>query len=216
GPAFVITVAVASVAFFTAVNAFGVRASGVTSIVTVAIRLLPLAAVILILSLRACQSVAYEPLAHLALTSGNIATATALTFYALTGFENATTLVDKVSDPARTLPRAIIGGTLFVGTVYVLASTGVQLLLSAPIVAKSPAPFADAIAAQWGSSAASLVALTIAVAAFGCLNALILGSGELGYALGLRRDLPVAMGRTWRGTPVVSQIVGSGLSILLI
>jgi APA family basic amino acid/polyamine antiporter len=216
GPAFVITVAVASVAFFTAVNAFGVRASGVTSMVTVAIRLLPLAAVILILSLRAGRSVAYEPLAHVALTPGNVATATALTFYALTGFENATTLVDKVSNPARTLPRAIIGGTLFVGIVYVLASTGVQLLLPAPIVAKSPAPFADAIAVQWGSGAASFVALTIAVAAFGCLNALILGSGELGYALGLRRDLPAAMGRTWRGTPVVSQIVGSALPILLI
>ena len=73
------------------------------------------------------------------------------------------------------------------------------------------------IASQWGRSAASLAALAIAIAAFGCLNALILGSGELAYALGLRGDLPAAMAWTWRGnTPVGAQMVGSALSVLLI
>jgi APA family basic amino acid/polyamine antiporter len=217
GPGFVIPGAIGGVVFFTAINAFGVRASGVASIVTVAIRLVPLLGVILIFALRGMGRVAYEPLAPIALTPGNIATATALTFFALTGFENATTPVDKVRDPARTVPRAIIGGTLFVAIVYLLASTGVQMILPAGTVAGSPAPFADAIAAQWGSGAASLAALAIAIAAFGCLNALILGSGELAYALGLRGDLPAVMARTWRGnTPVIAQIVGSVLSVLLI
>lgn len=217
GPSFVIPVAIASVAVFTAVNAFGVRASGVASILTVAIRLLPLAGVILIFVLRGFGSAAYQPLAPVALTPGHIATATALTFFALTGFENATTPVDKVRDPARTVPRAIIGGTLFVAIIYVVASTGVQLILPARIVAASPAPYADVIAAQWGEGAAALAALGVAIAAFGCLNALILGTGELGYALGLRRDLPAVMAWTWRGdTPVGAQIAGSALSVMLI
>ena len=90
-------------------------------------------------------------------------------------------------------------------------------MLPAGVVAKSPAPFADAIAAQWGGMLASVAALGIAVAAFGCLNALILASGELGYAMGLRHDLPSAIARSWRGnTPVVSQVAGSALAILLI
>ncbi len=217
GPGFVIPAAIGSVAFFTAVNALGVRASGVTSMVTVAIRLAPLAGVILIFALRGSGSAAYQPLAAMALTPSNIATATALTFFALTGFENAPTLVDKVRDPARTIPRAIIGGPLFVAIVYLLASTGVQLILPAGVVARSPAPFADAIAAQWGGGAASLAALAIAIAALGCLNALILGTGELGYALGLRRDLPAVMAWTWRSnTPVGAQVVESALSVLLI
>jgi len=173
--------------------------------------------VILIFALRGIGSARFEPLAPAAATFGNITTATALTFFALTGFENATTPVGKVRDPARTIPRAIFGGTLFVAIVYLLASTGVQLLLPAEIVANSPAPFAEAISAAWGGGVASFVALTIAVAAFGCLNALILGTGELGYAMGLRRDLPAAMAWTWRGnTPVAAQIAGSALAILLI
>ena len=217
GPGFVIPLEVASVVFFTAINAFGARASGVASIITVAVKLLPLVGVILIFALRSAGSAAYQPLAPMALTFGNIATATALTFFALTGFENATTPVDKVRDPARTIPRAIMGGTLFVGILYLFASTGLQLLLPAQIVARSSAPFADGIATQWGGGAASFVAIAIAIAAFGCLNALILGTGELGYALGMKRDLPVVMTWTWRGnTPVGAQIVGSALSVLLI
>jgi APA family basic amino acid/polyamine antiporter len=217
GPGSVIPVAIASVLFFTAVNAFGARSSGVASLITVAIKLLPLAGVILIFALRAAGPAPLEPLAAMPLSFASLATATALTFFALTGFENATTPVDKVRDPARTIPRAIIGGTLFVAILYLFASTAVQLLLPAGVVAASPAPFAEVIAAQWGGGAATIVALAVAVAAFGCLNGLILGTGELGYAMGLRRDLPAAMAWTWRGnTPVGAQIVGSALSILLV
>ena len=217
GDAFVMSVAIASVLFFTGLNALGVRVSGIASIITIAIRLVPLAGVILILALRALGSKHLEPLAQSPSTVGNLATATALTFFALTGFENATTPVGKVRNPSQTIPRAIIGGTLFVAVVYLFASTAVQLLLPAQVVAKSPAPFADVIGVQWGSSAASLMAICITVAAFGCLNSLILGTGELGYAMGLRRDLPAVMARTVRGnTPVSAQIVGSALSIFLI
>ena len=217
GNGFVIPVAIGSVAFFTAVNAFGVRASGMASIITVAIRLLPLVGVIIILALHIFGSTRLEPLARSPWTFGNLATATALTFFALTGFENATTPVGKVRDPSRTVPLAIIGGTIFVAILYLFASTAVQLLLPAQFVAKSPAPCDDTIAGEWGSAAASLAAASIAVAAFGCLNALILGAGELGYAMGLRHDLPAVMASTWRGnTPVASQVAGSALAILLI
>ena len=217
GPGSVLPVAVASVVLFTAVNALGARASGGMSILTVAIKLLPLGAVILILALRGIGGAAYEPLAPAPLNLDNFAAAVALTFFALTGFENATTPVGKVRDPGRTIPRAIMGGTLFVALVYLLASTGVLLLLPANVVALSPAPFADVISAQWGGALASLAALGIAVAAFGCLNGLILGTGELGYAMGLRRDLPAFMAWTWRGnTPVGAQLVGAILSVLLI
>jgi len=216
GAGFVIPLAVASVVLFTVINLFGARSSGVASIVTVAIKIVPLLAVIAILAIRGIGPVPYEPLAHSPITVANLATAVALTFFALTGFENATTPVGKVINPSVTIPRAIMGGTLFVAVLYMLASTGVQLLLPAGLAANSPAPFAEVISAQWGGWTALAAAFAIMVAAFGCLNALILGTGELGYALALRRDMPAAMARTWRGnTPIVAQIVGSALSILL-
>jgi APA family basic amino acid/polyamine antiporter len=217
GNAFVIPVAIASVVLLTAVNAMGARAAGGMAVITLLIKLLPLGAVILLLGIRMVSHAPIEPLAPMPITPGNLATAAALTFFALTGFENITALVGRVREPARTIPLALLGGTLFVALIYLASSSGVQLLLPAKVIAVSPAPFADVLVAQWGRGIASLAAAAIAVAAFGCLNGMILATGELGYSMGLRGDLPKIM--TWtRGnnTPIGSQIVGGALSILLI
>jgi len=217
GQGMILIVAIGCVVLLTGINAIGVRAAGGFSMVTVAIKILPLLAVIWLFAARGASGAAYEPLAPLPVTIANIATATALTFFALTGFESATAPVGKVRNPARTLPRALIGGTAFVVFLYLFAGTGIQMLLPADVVAHSPAPFADALVTHWGHGVASFAALAIAISAIGCLNGLILGTGELGYAMALRGDLPTALAKT-RGvnTPVVSQMVGAGLSILLL
>lgn len=213
----VLLFAIGWLVILTAVNAIGVRAVGGFSLVTVAIKLLPLLAVIWLFIERGVRGGTFEPMAPMPVSFANIASASALTFFAFTGFESATTPVGKVRDPSRTIPRALIGGTAFVVALYLVAGTAIQMLLPADFVANSPAPFADALMSNWGHRAAIFAALTIAVAAIGCLNGLILGTGELGYAMALRGDLPAFMAKT-RGvnTPVVSQIVGMALSIVLL
>ncbi|MEO6580985.1 MAG: amino acid permease [Sphingomicrobium sp.] len=213
----IVPLAIGSVLVIAAINALGVRASGRFSVVTVAIKLVPLLAVILLFTMRGVSGGAYEPLPPTPINFTNIAAATALTYFALTGFESATAPVGKVRDASRTIPRALLGGTSFVILLYLVAGTSIQLLLPASVVATSPAPFADALASQWGHAAASLAALGIAVAAIGCLNGLMLATGELGYAMALRGDLPKVMAKT-RGvnTPVVAQMVASGLTIILL
>jgi APA family basic amino acid/polyamine antiporter len=213
----VVPVAIGFVVLLTAVNAIGVRAAGGLSLVTVAIKLLPLLAVIWLFLERGASGGTYEPLPTMPITIASVAAATALTFFAFTGFEGATTPVGKVRDPGRTIPRALIGGTAFVVVLYLLAGTSIQLLLPASVVAASPAPFADALVSRWGHGVATFAALAIAISAIGCLNGLILATGELGYAMALRGDLPVIMAKT-RGinTPVVAQVVGSGLTILIL
>ena len=217
GSQIVIPVAIGSVVLLTAINAMGVRASGGFSIITVIIRILPLLAVIWLFAERGASGRSYEPLAATPITLPNVATATALTFFALTGFESATTPVGKVRNPERTIFRALLFGTAFVVVLYLAAGTSIQMLLPADTVSSSPAPFADAIVSEWGRGAASLAALAIAISAIGCLNCLILGTRELGYAMALRGDLPSIMTRT-RGanTLVVSRIVCAVLSILLL
>lgn len=217
GSNMILMVAIGWLVLLTGINAIGVRAVGSFSIITVAIKILPLLAVIWLAIDRGVSGQPYEPFAPAPVNFSNLAAATALTFFAFTGFEAATAPVGKVRDPSRTIPRALIGGVAFVVTLYLLAATSIQLLLPADVVAKSPAPFADALVAHWGHGAAVFAAVTIAVAAVGCLNGLLLGTGELGYAMALRGDMPKAMAWT-RGvnTPVVAQVVASALSILLL
>ena len=213
----IVAVAIGWLVVLTAVNATGVRAVGGLSVITVAIKVLPLLAVIWIFGQRGATGGGFEPLAAVPFNLSNLAAATALTFFALTGFECATTPVGKVRDPERTLPRALVGGVTFAVLLYLIAGTAIQMLLPTDVVAASPAPFADALVAQWGNGAATFAAVTIAVAAVGCLNGLILATGELGYSMALRGDMPKAM--TWtRGvnTPVVSQAIGTVVSILVL
>lgn len=217
GPDTIVPVAIASVIALTAINALGVRAAGGVSVATVAIKILPLLAVIWVFLQRGASGVAYEQLPPTPISFTNVAAATALTFFAFTGFENATTPVGKVRDPSRTIPRALLAGTLFVVLLYLAAATSIQLVLPEQAIVASSAPFADALVSKWGHGIASFAAVAIVVSAIGCLNCLILGTGELGYSMALRGDLPAIMTRT-RGanTPVVSQLVGSALTILLL
>lgn len=213
----VVPLAIAFVLILTAVNATGVRNAGGLSIVTVAIKILPLLAVIWLFGERSATGPALEKLAPMPITFANVATATAFTFFAMTGFELATAPVGKVRNAERTIPRAIVGGTLFVLSLYLLAGTGIQMLLPVETIVISPAPFADALQSRWGHAAASLAALAIAVSAFGCLNAVILATGELTYSMALRGDLPAVFAKT-RGanTPVLAQVLVAALTILLL
>jgi APA family basic amino acid/polyamine antiporter len=213
----VVVLAVGSITLLTLVNAMGVRVSGGLNLATIAIKLIPLVGVAVLLALRGVSGAPFEPLAPAPLTVANIASATTLTLFAMLGFENATTPVGKVRDPERTLPRALLGGTVMVGLIYLLSSSGVTFLLPADQVAASPAPYADVFAAYGGEAIVLLAAFAIAVSAFGTLNCLILATGELGFAMAARRQLPAFVAKT-RGanTPVASQVAGSALGILLV
>ena len=213
----VIILSVAAIVVLTFVNAMGVRVSGGVNMLTIAIKLMPLVGVVILLVVAMAAGDSLEPLAPAPLSVANIATATTLTLFALLGFENATAPVGKVRDPERTLPRAILGGTLFVGLIYLLSSSAVTLLLPAELVAASPAPYADAFAARGGENLVRVAAFAIAISAFGALNCATLVGGELGYAMAIRRQLPAPMART-RGanTPFVSQGVSAALAILLV
>lgn len=213
----VVILAVGSIMILTLVNAMGVRVSGGLNLATIAIKLIPLVGVALLLVLRGISGEPFEPLAPAPLTIASIATATTLTLFAMLGFENATVLVGKVRDPERTLPRALLGGTIMVGLLYLLSSSGVTFLLPATAVEASPAPYADVFAAYGGEGLVLLAAFAIAISAFGALNCLILATGELGFAMAERRQLPAFLAKT-RGanTPVAAQAAGSALAILLV
>ena len=199
------------------VNARGIRAASGFALVTVAIRVLPLLAVIAVVITRQIKAQPLAPLAQVPVTTDHIATAVALTMFAMLGFEAATAPVGKVSNPTRTIPLALLSGTAVVGLIYLFSSTAVSLILSPEATATSLAPYADALKANWGEAAVQFAALGIAIAAIGCLNSNLLCAGELGYSMALRGDLPATLARTSRSnTPVASQLLAAGLTILLV
>jgi APA family basic amino acid/polyamine antiporter len=200
----------------TLVNCVGVRAAGWVQAVTTVLKLLPLLAV----ALAGALHVRRESLASLAegpLTLDGVTAAATLSLWALLGLESATVPADKVKDPERTVPRATLIGAGVTALVCTLACGVVLLLVPAPQLAASRAPFADAARLVWGDAAASVVALFAAVSAIGALNGWILLQGELPYALARDGVFPRALAReSARGTPVVALASTSVLVTLLV
>jgi amino acid transporter len=103
--------------------------------------------------------------------------------WAYDGFGDVSFAGGEVIRPDRTLPRAIIGGTMAVVVAYVLVNVGYVYVLSTPSVAKSPLVAADTMTAIVGPAGAALVSLLVAVSTFGALNADFLGSPRVFFAM---------------------------------
>ena len=84
---------------------------------------------------------------------GAITATAALTLWAMVGFESATIPAGHVRDPERTIPRATMIGTLAVGLVYLLACSGVALLLPPDAGGRAPTPRSPTSSAATGGRA---------------------------------------------------------------
>jgi len=205
------------IAFLTVVNALGALMSGRFAVATTIIKIVPLAAVLAVAGSFAASGQELAPLAPMPVSFDNIAAATALTLYALLGFETALAPVDKIRDPRRTIPLAMVGGTAFVALLYLLTTTAMSWLVPPETLAQSKAPFADALSLGMGEIGVLVAVAGMGISAFGYVNGGILSSGELAYAMAIRGDLPRALTYVRKAkTPVVAQLLSSGLALLLI
>ncbi len=59
----------------------------------------------------------------------------ALAFFAMTGFENAANVAEETIDPAKTFPKALVGGMICAGVIYVLVAMTAQLVVGAGTLA---------------------------------------------------------------------------------
>ena len=201
----------------TAVNLRGIKAAGELNFVTVLIKVLPLIAVVAIATILGIQSAPLEPINVPAPTFGNVATASALCLFALTGFEFACCPVGKIRDPERNLSRSLVLGVGAVAIVYLLTTTSLSLILPNSRIGMASAPFPDAIGIYWGKVPAMLAALAMAISAFGTLMVAMLACGELLFSMSLRGDMPRYFSRTNRfNAPYAAQLASVALGFVLL
>lgn len=203
----------------TGLNCISVEAGGRFQMLTVAIKLVPLLVVIVIAAyvLGTDQPTALPPFDSAQISLPSVNAAAALTLWALLGFEAASIASRNVRDPARTVPRATIIGTLIVGVLYLLVATPVTMFLPQDQVASSNAPFALFVSHYWTPGIGSLIGLFAAVSAIGALNGLILIQGELPLAMARDGTFPRWFAATAaNGVAVRAQLVSTGLATVLV
>ena len=201
---------------FTAVNCRGVRAVGWVQAVTTVLKILPLLAIAAV-GLGTITPTSLSASAEVPFSFGAVTASATLTIWALMGLESATIPSGKVEDPARTIPRATMLGTVLTTVVYVVVCTTVLILVPAGRLASSNAPLADVARMFWGETGATLVALAAAVSAFGALNGWILLQGEVPHALARDGIFPKVFAQASRAdAPVFALVFGSALVTVLV
>jgi APA family basic amino acid/polyamine antiporter len=131
-------VALIFVALITVINLIGISESVVVNVIMTFIELSGLV-IVMIIGIIALVTGVNDPgvLVQFNVEGGAGSQALAvlagvsLAFFAMTGFENAANVAEETIDPARAFPRALIGGMLTAGVVYVLVS--VSAALAVPI-----------------------------------------------------------------------------------
>ena len=140
-----------------------------------------------------------------------------LLFFALGGFEVATTLSEEVVNPRRTVPLALMAGVTLVVLLYLFIQ--VVAMGTLPELARSTTPLATAASRFLGTPGALLLTAGAMLSTTGTNTSNILAASRMLYALGKGRELPPQLGRlhpVYR-TPVLATvlfaIVAWGLAI---
>ena len=125
----------------------------------------------------------------------------------------------EIKNPGKTLPRALIGGTLFVITLYMLINTAYFYVLTPIEVASVPesSSVAGEVAARFfGPGVVALMSAGLMMSAYGTLHTTLLSGPRVPFALARDGLLPRALGHVSRnGTPTVAVIVIGAWSLCL-
>ena len=103
--------------------------------------------------------------------------------WAYNGWQDVTCLSGEVRDPGRSLPRAIVGGTLVVVAVYLAANAAYLRVLPIDVIAASPLVASDVMVRLVGPVGSSLIAGLVCVSTFGALNAVLMAVPRVFWAM---------------------------------
>lgn len=200
----------------TLISMRGVAAAGLLQLVTTLLKLIPLILIIgagLFLgssdNLPGFNPSGGTPLAVLSATA-------LLTMWAFAGMETGVIPAGDVREPEKTIPRAVVTGTVFTAFIYVASTTAVMALVPADVLVNSTSPFADAarILGGWG---APLVALGALVSTAGSLNGNIFTSGQVPMSVARDGLAPKWLARRNAGhAPYLALILSSTIGSMLL
>ncbi|MCB1561492.1 MAG: amino acid permease [Xanthomonadales bacterium] len=209
-------VALAAIWSLTAVNLGGIRSAAAVQVVTTVLKVAPL----LVLAIFGLAH--FDPQLLVAGSQTGtplhaINVSVAATLFAFLGVECATIPAGHVRDPARTIPRATLLGTVIAAVLYIACTAAVMGVVPAAQLATSQAPFALAGTLLWGSWTGWLIAGAATISCFGALNGWILIVGQFPQAVARDGLLPGVFAReSGRGAPVATLLIAGVVDSVLV
>ena len=141
-----------------------------------------------------------------------------LAFFALIGFEDSVNLAEEARDPGRAYPRALFGGLLIAGAVYLLVTGVASAVVETDQLASSDGPLLEVTGrGPLGVPDEIFSAIALFALANGALINMIMAS-RIVYGMARERIIPPALGAVHpvRRTPWVAIGVTSAIAIALV
>ncbi len=185
------TIAAVYLVGFFLLNCYSPVLAGKWQVLATVIKLIPLCLVAIVGTIAGLSNgQTIESFTHSAQTvssGGGLAVATLSTAFAYEGWIIATAINAELRDARRTLPRALVAGTIFIILIYMLYYLGISGALSNDqvIAAGDDAPV-KVFSLIFGNIAGTLLTVFVIISCLGTLNGLIMGSARGMYAIASR------------------------------
>lgn len=220
-PPGITSMAIAGVVVVTILNVRGVKAGGIFSDVFTVLKLAGIAGLIFVgIGWGSAATTDFsQPLDS---SSGGLGGALTLAMVSVLwsygGWQHVTFTAAEAVNPQRTVPRALIVGSVVITAVYLLVNVSYMFLLPLPDIAASERVAADALMVILGGLGGALISLTIVISTFGTTGIYTLTAPRIYYAMA--RDgvffQRVASVHPRFHTPAFSIVVQSSWTIVLI
>lgn len=153
-----------------------------------------------------------------ALATSSLGLALVSVLWAYDGFADLSLVAGEVRNPQRNLPVAIIGGTVALIVMYVLANLAYLYVLPLDVIRQSPLVAADTMTAIFGRAGAVVVSALVTMSVFSSLNGIMLASPRIFFAMAEDRLLfaPLARVHPRFKTPHVAILLAASLGMLLV
>jgi basic amino acid/polyamine antiporter, APA family len=138
--------------------------------------------------------------------------------WAYDGFADVTFAAGEIRDPQRTLPRAIVFGTIAIIGIYLAANVAYLYVNPIGTVAQSSLIAADTARHVFGELGVTLIAVTVAISTFGALIAIMLAAPRIFFAMADDRLFfrPLAAVHPRFHTPYVAILLAMVLAVLFV
>ncbi|NYI70122.1 amino acid transporter [Naumannella cuiyingiana] len=148
----------------------------------------------------------------------------ALAFFAMTGFENAANVAEETVNPRVNFPRALIGGLLTAGVIYVLVAVTAALVVPTDVLGDSPAALLEVVRAGILPAPVGILVIAFAIIAMVAITnttlvavvteaRILFGMGREGVVPRIFARLHASRRSPWVGLVFSGLVVGSLLVI---
>lgn len=182
GDAGVRPVAIAAILILSAVNYLGVRQGSAVQTFFTIVKVVAIVGLLAAAVAFAPQRAASAP-AAVSPTVRDFALALAAGLFAFGGWHMVTYVAEETREPQKTIPRALVIGTLIVTLCYLGLNTAYVYILPLDQVIRSQRIAADAATVLVGPSGAAAVSVLVIISAIGSLSGIILAGPRVYFAM---------------------------------